>query len=120
MRYLYALLLAIALTSCASVHYRTSTGFDGLSIGMTKLQFVEWNRSSYVHGKKEVIGGRPIDRKLFGKGEDVWEVLVFQVYSVKKDSIYGDTVRRDHLEYILFKNNILVEWGRGIMPISMR
>ncbi|MDT9546802.1 MAG: hypothetical protein RI826_05650 [Chlorobium phaeovibrioides] len=87
---------------------------------MTRSEFLKWSQSSYTHGKKDVLGGRPIDRKLFSQGDDMWEVLVFQVYSITKDSIYGDTVRRDHLEYIAFKNNLLVEWGRGVVPVCMK
>jgi hypothetical protein len=114
------------MPSCANTFYRISTEFYELHRGMTKEQFTKWLKPSFDDKNgSPVMGGRPSTTKTFKYGEDVWEVWVFEVYGRQNlYNVYGGQVGYhlvfDHFEYVAFKNDIVEEWGTGVLPITIR
>lgn len=108
-------------SSCAT-YYRVQTNFYNLNRGMSKQAFVQWVQPTYTNDKgKPAVGGRPVTTKTFKYGSDVWEIWVFDVYSINHNA-YGMAAGAsfDHQEYVAFKNGLVEEWGTGTLPITIR
>lgn len=118
---LLILSIAIFITSCAT-YYLVNTNFYTLQRGMTKQSFISWMESTQkAPNGRTVTGGTPANTKSFKYGSDVWEVWVFNVYSINHNA-YGMAAGAsyDHQEYVAFKNGLLEEWGTGSLPITIR
>jgi len=120
-RLLLMLSITILMSSCAT-YYLVDTNFYTLQRGMTKQSFINWIESTQrPPNGRTVVGLKPANTKSFKYGSDVWEIWVYNVYSINHNA-YGMAAGAsyDHQEYVAFKNGLVEEWGTGTLPITIR
>lgn len=106
------LLFLLFLSGCVSVNrlYLTRTGFYGLKTGATIQEF----REGWIKPNAGYKGAYPAWERSVKKGDDLWDLLVFDVYD--QPSVLSGNPLISHQEYVLFKNGLLEKWGTGSNP----
>ena len=108
------LIIAIFFFSCASTQglYLTHTGFHGLKKGATKEEFQKW----WIEPNKVYKGSIPVWETAYKEGDNLWEILVFDVYDAPS-VLHGKPII-NHQEHVAFRNGLLEKWGVGVKPDS--
>jgi hypothetical protein len=112
MKKLPFLILLIFLAGCVSTNrlYLTHTGFYGLKKGASIQEF----REGWIKPNAGYTGAYPAWERSVKEGDDLWELLVFDVYD--PPSVLSGNPVINHQEYVLFRNGLLEKWGDGSAP----
>lgn len=112
MKKISLLIFLMLLTGCITTNrlYLTETGFYGLKKGGSIQEF----RDGWIKENARYRGSYPAWERSFNDGDDLWELLVFDVYD--PPSVLRGNPIINHQEYVVFKNSRLEKWGVGSNP----